>query len=210
MLVAFAGTVAHVASGATIGIDVSEYQGHIDWEALRDSGTAAFSIAKATEGRNLIDAEFRRNWREMRANNFPVRGAYHFARPSHDPKDAVLQASAFVNTVEGFHDGEFAVLDIESDFVDDENDSNSGAIDADALVSWCFSWTSAVMGATGLPPHRVVIYTGAWFWDSHTIQGDARDALAARHPLWFSSYTQKPVMPQGWPTWLLWPLPCAA
>ena len=202
----------HGASETIRGIDVSEYQGHIDWEALRDSGAVSFCIAKATEGLHLIDAEFGRNWKAMRAMNIPVRGAYHFARPSHDPEGAARQASAFVDTVGRFHDGEFAVLDIESDFAHDTPSSGSGehiagAMDADALVLWCLSWISAVLHSSGLPPHRVVVYTGAWFWNPHTTPGDARDALTKHFPLWVSSYTdatEPESVPQGWLSWLLW------
>ena len=59
------------------GIDVSKYQGEIDWYAVADSGTS-FAFIKATEGGDVADAKFAQNWAGARAAGIP-RGAYHFA-----------------------------------------------------------------------------------------------------------------------------------
>src|SRR3546814_20329076 len=52
------------------GIDVSRYQGRIDWEkvaAMESDGIRiSFAYIKATEGMMLIDHRFKRNWRESR------------------------------------------------------------------------------------------------------------------------------------------------
>lgn len=67
------------------GIDVSYYQGEIDWDGVRRSGTA-FAYIKATEGGDHIDSAFRRNWDAAAAAGVP-RGAYHFwyfCRPVQD------------------------------------------------------------------------------------------------------------------------------
>lgn len=58
------------------GIDVSKYQGLIDWERVRDSGVQ-FAWIKATEGGDSTDSQFRRNWQMAKAAGVP-RGAYHF------------------------------------------------------------------------------------------------------------------------------------
>lgn len=58
------------------GIDVSKYQGDIDWHAVRRSG-AAFAFIKATEGGDHLDERFRQNWDAARAAGMP-RGAYHY------------------------------------------------------------------------------------------------------------------------------------
>jgi lysozyme len=64
------------------GIDVSSYQGAVDWGAWKGKGIA-FAIAKATEGRTIRDSEFARNWRELKPAGL-VRGAYHFTHPRND------------------------------------------------------------------------------------------------------------------------------
>lgn len=67
------------------GIDVSKYQGNIDWQAVKDAGVD-FAYIKATEGGDARDAKFEANWSGARAAGIP-RGAYHFVywcRPPHE------------------------------------------------------------------------------------------------------------------------------
>lgn len=58
------------------GIDVSRYQGEIDFGRVRDAGTH-FVFMKATEGSDYKDPMFERNWRGAKAAGLP-RAAYHF------------------------------------------------------------------------------------------------------------------------------------
>jgi lysozyme len=58
------------------GIDVSRYQGTVDWDAARRGGVA-FAWIKATEGGDRVDDGFAYNWEAARAAGVP-RGAYHF------------------------------------------------------------------------------------------------------------------------------------
>jgi len=58
------------------GVDVSRWQGDIDWVRLRRQG-ANFAYIKATDGTDHADPRFLRNWRGAAAAGIP-RGAYHF------------------------------------------------------------------------------------------------------------------------------------
>lgn len=96
------------------GIDVSSYQGKIDWKRVRDMKEdgvqVSFAIIKATEGLALVDPYFQRNWREA-AKSGIVCGAYHFFRPG---KSGKLQARLFLQTVK-FEAGDLPpVVDIET------------------------------------------------------------------------------------------------
>jgi lysozyme len=67
------------------GIDVSYYQGDIDWPTVRASGVT-FAYIKATEGGDYLDSKFRQNWIAAQAAGLR-RGAYHFyylCRPVRD------------------------------------------------------------------------------------------------------------------------------
>ncbi|WP_082609744.1 GH25 family lysozyme [Bosea sp. Root381] len=67
------------------GIDVSRWQGEIDWARVKDAGTR-FAFIKATEGGDHLDPNFRRNWAEAKRHGV-ARGAYHFVwwcRPARD------------------------------------------------------------------------------------------------------------------------------
>jgi lysozyme len=79
---------------AVHGIDVSKYQGMIDWNAVRRSGVA-FAFIKATEGGDRVDDRFREYWAQSKRSGVH-RGAYHFyyfCRP------AIEQAKWFMRHV---------------------------------------------------------------------------------------------------------------
>lgn len=90
------------------GIDVSKYQGHIDWAAVRTAGTG-FVFMKATEGGDHLDSAFARNWEGARQAGIP-RAAYHFmfwCRPAHE------QLAWFKQIVPQDEDALPPVLDVE-------------------------------------------------------------------------------------------------
>ncbi|MEO6979607.1 MAG: GH25 family lysozyme [Mucilaginibacter sp.] len=66
------------------GIDVSSYQGKIDWRRVKamheDEVHITFAYIKATEGVVLADPYFQRNWREAPKAGI-ICGAYHYFRP---------------------------------------------------------------------------------------------------------------------------------
>ena len=63
------------------GIDISHYQGTIDWEQLKDAMIKGcplrFIIIKSTEGSSRLDENFRENFNQARDYGF-IRGVYHF------------------------------------------------------------------------------------------------------------------------------------
>ncbi|MEI4488478.1 GH25 family lysozyme [Frigidibacter sp. MR17.14] len=58
------------------GVDVSRYQGNINWDAAARGGVS-FAFIKATEGGDVADPTFQQNWIQARMAGVP-RGAYHF------------------------------------------------------------------------------------------------------------------------------------
>ncbi|WP_150495104.1 glycoside hydrolase family 25 protein [Roseibium aquae] len=74
------------------GIDVSHWQGEIDWHAVKRAGTE-FAWIKSTEGGDHADRRFLDNWTGAREAGVP-RGAYHFyyfCRPVEEQVDWVKQ-----------------------------------------------------------------------------------------------------------------------
>jgi lysozyme len=93
------------------GIDVSKYQGTIDWEQVRAAGVS-FAFIKATEGGDRLDDRFRENWEGARRAGI-ARGAYHFTywcRPMAD------QIEWFKRHVPNEPDALPPVLDVEWNF----------------------------------------------------------------------------------------------
>ena len=58
------------------GIDISKYQGDIDWNRVRRAGIS-FAYMKVSEGGDYVDGRFYDNW-EKSARAGVARGAYHF------------------------------------------------------------------------------------------------------------------------------------
>ncbi|MBL8588466.1 MAG: glycoside hydrolase family 25, partial [Methylobacteriaceae bacterium] len=69
------------------GIDVSKYQGDIDWQAVRRAGVK-FAWIKATEGGDHLDEKFALNWAQAQQAGVP-RGAYHFAYWCRPPDEQI-------------------------------------------------------------------------------------------------------------------------
>ena len=77
--------VAAAKNYAIQGIDISRWQGEIDWASVKSAGTR-FAYMKATEGGDHVDPSFQRNWDAARRAGVR-RGAYHFVywcRPAHE------------------------------------------------------------------------------------------------------------------------------
>lgn len=90
------------------GVDVSRYQGQIDWELLA-SNDISFAFIKATEGSSHVDSCFSYNYEEARKTGLRV-GAYHFF--SYD-SEGKTQADHYITVVEKTDDMLPPVIDLE-------------------------------------------------------------------------------------------------
>ena len=63
------------------GIDVSHYQGRIDWKSVARSGQVHYVFCKATENLTFVDDTYHYNVQEARRHGIPV-GCYHFFSPN--------------------------------------------------------------------------------------------------------------------------------
>ena len=92
------------------GIDVSSWQGVIDWETVDKSGQR-FAIVRATVGREYVDPYFYRNMEESQKYGIPT-GAYHYCLASSED-ESVAEAKHFINVIGKSHIEYPAVLDME-------------------------------------------------------------------------------------------------
>ncbi len=90
------------------GVDVSSYQGDINWDVLTDQGIN-FAFIKATEGSAYKDAKFDENWKNAQQTDLYI-GAYHFF--SYD-SSGKTQAENFISTVTPADNMLPPVIDIE-------------------------------------------------------------------------------------------------
>lgn len=97
----------------TFGVDVSHYQGKIDWTKMHtiyNLYPINFAFIRSTMGTSSIDETFEDNWEGAKKNNI-LRGAYHFYRPD---ENSTLQAQNFIAKVK-LENGDLPpVLDIET------------------------------------------------------------------------------------------------
>jgi lysozyme len=167
------------AGSATVpGIDVSEWQGAIDWGQVAGAGYK-YAITRINDGHHQ-DPTFRTNWDAIKAVGM-IRGAYQFYEPTVDP---TTQAQWVINAVGMLGPGDLPVtLDVEWT----TGTPNAGDID---------SWMLQVAAGTGKIP---MIYTAVGYWNSYfTDQFGNLD-------LWVANYgVSCPHMPSSWDHWLFW------
>ncbi|MFD1674409.1 glycoside hydrolase family 25 protein [Alicyclobacillus fodiniaquatilis] len=168
-----------------LGIDVSAYQGNINWEQVAQANIS-FAFIKATEGSNITDSKFPTNFPAAKAAGL-LRGVYCYARPGQS--SAAIQANYFINTMKsngGF--GELPpVLDVED---------NGGLTNA-ALATWIKDWVDLVASAAGKKP---MIYTYPNFADTYL-----EPTLASSIPVWIANYdVSQPANAAGWTSWTFW------
>lgn len=170
-----------MSNGNATGIDVSHFQGTVDWATVRQAGVQ-FAFAKATDGLTWIDPQFAVNWPGMKAAGI-LRGAYHFFEPADDGAE---QAEFFLQTVQLAAGDLPPALDVET----------AGASNS-ALWSGVETWLQTVAAATGVQPF---LYLDPTFAN----ENHAPASLAA-YPLWIADYgVAQPTLPLGWSDWLIW------
>lgn len=91
------------------GIDVSRYQGVIDWREVKKDERVTFVYLKATESTGLVDRTYKRNLREARRVGLPV-GVYHFFSPK---TSAHQQLANFMKAVDPRTQDLIPIVDVE-------------------------------------------------------------------------------------------------
>ena len=170
------------AAGPTVsGNDVSEFQGTIDWNAVKGSGRH-FAIARISDG-SYRDKTFDANWPAMKAAGL-IRGAYQYFEPGEDP---TMQADIVIGKVGKLGDGDLPVTaDVEA----------SGGQSAATIIANLKTWMAKVEAGTGKKP---MVYTGKYFWQD-SVAGTA-DFVSS--DLWIAAYGPTcPNLPDGsWTNW---------
>ena len=165
------------------GIDISHYQGDIDWKMLKQTRQGQFPVQfifmKATEGGDFADDKFVANFDSARAHGF-IRGAYHFYNPK---TDAHKQADFFINSVK-LEPGDLPpVLDIEKKSRDIKKLQNDLKI-----------WLRKVENHYGVKP---IIYASYKFKTKYL-----NDSVFDSYPYWIAHYYVDSVKYQG--EWKFW------
>ena len=192
------------------GIDVSRFQGTIDWAQVRASGIG-FAFAQASRGSGAdcavvpdecgADPYWAANHANAKANRVRI-GPYHRAfvggrNLAEVRLDAATEVGVFISAVRatgGMARGDVRpALDLETPFA---------GLTPKQLRAWVRVFVKRVRRGLGVRP---VIYTNATSWAA---TGNTREFARSKHPLWVANWNvRKPVVParnwagKGWSVW---------
>ncbi|MGH3446087.1 MAG: lysozyme [Nocardioidaceae bacterium] len=171
------------------GIDVSGWQGNVNWQSWWDAGFR-FAYVKATESTSYINGYFAQQYNGS-YNVGMIRGAYHFATPN--TSSGAAQANYFVDHGGGWSaDGKTlpGALDIEYNPYGDTCYNMS----AGQLRSWIADFVATYKARTG---RDVVIYTARNWWVPCM---NNSTQFSQTNPLWVADYQNTPpILFGGWP-----------
>ena len=173
---------AFPASGSTIyrGIDVSEWQGRIDWNEVKNSGIQIVYI-RSSEGSGYIDPDAIRNYNGAKENGIKV-GFYHYLTARNESQ-AIEQANFFVSVIKGLNVDCRLAMDFES-----FGDLSIAEIN---LISKTF-----LQEVQRLSGKEVIIYS-----DAYNAAYTFDKSLAEKYPIWVADYF---VSEPGNGNWRVW------
>jgi lysozyme len=171
-----------------LGVDVSNWQGIIDWKKVAKAGIRFASI-KATEDNTFLDPYFERNWKGAKDAGL-YREAYHYTNIV-DLSNPRPEADFFVHMVEthgGIDTGDLLSLDMEVETPQD-------------LGSWTLYWLQIVESYVGFKP---LLYTRRDLIKSLNLTTPGIE----QYGLWLASITSKepslPIPPWGFVAFWQW------
>lgn len=198
---------AALAGKGVLGIDVSRFNGTIDWARVSQS-SVRFAFVQASRGSGSdcavksqscgADPNYDINYASARAAGIRV-GPYHRAfaegaKLAHARADAAAEASVFLESVGGLVRGDLRpALDVETPFV---------GVNEKRLHLWVRTWVKRVRKRLGVMP---IVYTNVTSWRA---TGNTREFARAGSPLWIANWgVRRPAVParnwagKGWTIW---------
>ncbi|TQS01387.1 GH25 family lysozyme [Paenibacillus ottowii] len=171
--------------GNARGIDVSRYQGNIDWKAVKADGIS-FAFIKASQGQRYVDPTFTTNAKGARAAGVLL-GAYHFVDAT-SVEAAKAEARHFAEVLEQVGGGKSLDLPPVMDY-----ENNPGNLSKTLISAVALAFLLELERLTGRKP---IIYTGNAFAANF-------NASLSGYPLWIARYSETRV-PSDTVTWKRW------
>ena len=165
------------------GIDVSGWQGNIDYSEVASSGIEIVYM-KASEGTSFVDPYFNQNYTNAKANGLKV-GFYHYLT-ARSNSEAVAQANFFVSTISGMTPDCRLAMDFES----------FGNLSVEEINEIGLTFMQTVESLSG---KEMVIYS-----DTSNASNIFGGGLT-NYPLWVAQYEVEEPTPNGnWDSWVGW------
>lgn len=165
------------------GIDVSGYQGNINFREVKEAGIDIVYI-KSSEGSNYIDSHFERNYEQARVNGLKI-GFYHYVT-ARTEEQARRQAQFFVSVISGKVVDCKLAMDFES----------FGSLSREEINRIGLVFLQTVEQLSG---KEVILYSNAY-----TANNIWRGELT-NYPLWVAQYgVNEPQNNGTWDSWAGW------
>ncbi|MGW3855626.1 GH25 family lysozyme [Micromonospora arida] len=192
---ALVATAGPASAATTPGVDVSNYQGAINWTSVRNAGIQ-FAFIKATEGTSYKDPRFNANYVNS-YNAGVIRGAYHFARPN---ISAGSTQANYLASNGGAWSADSRTLPAALDI---EGNPYAGGycygLSTTGMRNWVQDFLNTYRSRTG---RYAVIYTTTSWWNQCT---GSWTGPWANHPLWLARWSSTPgALPAGASVWSFW------
>lgn len=176
------------ASNDTIyeGIDVSNWQGYIDYSQVKSSGIEIVYI-KSSQGTNITDPYFRINYNNAKANGLNV-GFYHFLTARNE-NEAIREAEYFSSVISGTSPDCKLAMDFESF-------GNLSTTEINNISKVFLEKTKELTGKD------LIIYS-----DVFNARNTFGSELASNYPLWIAEYdVETPTNNVNWGNWTRFPI----
>ena len=144
------------------GIDVSEYQGYINYNSVRDAGIDIVYI-RTSEGTNFIDPYFRENYNNAKAAGLKV-GFYHYVT-SRSTQEAIEEADYFASVINGTSPDCLLAMDFEY----------FGGLSNSEVNAISIAFLQRLEEVTG---KKAIVYSDAYN------AGNVFDSSLSSYPLW--------------------------
>lgn len=164
------------------GIDVSRWQGRIDWQKIKDSGVE-FAIIKAGEGLDM-ESRFLENIQNAKAVGMNC-GVYWFSKAT-SAEEAVQEANACLSVISGYQLEYPVVYDCEYRSLKDSPLANDKKALTDAVLSF--------LGTIEKSGFYSMLYTNTDFSERYL----EFNRIKGVYDIWFAGYkVDKPAMECG-------------
>lgn len=168
LVVAISLSSASVANAAALGIDVSKYQGAINWGAVPSSGVS-YTFIKVGSTKSGVDPAFAAN--VIGAQAAGIRTGVYIYSYATSVEAAVNEANLVLQWIEGYNINFPVAFDIE--------DKVQAGLDANTVTAMCNAFCD-VIAAAGYHP---IVYTGTNFFRKHMTP-------ALRYDIWIAQYAK--------------------
>ncbi len=184
----FASDGALVTGSGTMGIDVSKWNGTIDWNAVKNSGVSYVIIRcgyrGSSQGALIEDPKFQANIKGATAAGLKV-GVYFFTQAV-DEREAVEEASMVLGLIKNYKISYPVFLDVES------SGGRADSISKETRTAVCKAFCQTIQNAG---------YTAGVYANKTWLENRIDASALSAYKIWLAQYAQTPTYVGRYDLW---------